>query len=85
MSEAASEISKSIYEQERTTQEISRNMQEAASGNRHIEDDLSTVTKVAEKTSQAASQTGAASSDVAHCAAALKAAIDQFLKGVAAA
>jgi methyl-accepting chemotaxis protein len=70
-------------EQEATTAEISRSMQQAAAGTSHVEENLSTVSEAASRTNKAASDTETVSSDVARQAAGLRKEIDEFLREVA--
>jgi len=82
MNRAAAEISVAVAEQEVTAREISRNMEEASSGNLKVETNLAVVAKAVQSTTQAVSQADAASDGVARQAEALLATINTFLSTV---
>ncbi|MCW2306664.1 methyl-accepting chemotaxis protein [Rhodobium gokarnense] len=78
-------IASAVEEQGSATSEISRNAQQAADGTRTVSQSLDEVSSATTKTNESANQVLAASSEVDQQAERLKAAVDRFLDGVAAA
>jgi len=83
--QVATSIASAIEEQGAATAEISRNVQEAASGTQAVSANIVTVSQAANQTGAAAAQVLGASSDLAQQSVRLKAQVEQFLSGIRAA
>ncbi len=78
-------IAASVEEQSASTQEIGRNVHEAANGARELAGNMATVTEAIDETNRSASAVLDASSALTAQAGTLQQAVDQFLDRVAAA
>jgi methyl-accepting chemotaxis protein len=78
-------IAASVEEQSASTQEIGRNVHEAANGARELAGNMATVTEAIDETNRSASAVLEASSALTSQAGTLQQAVDQFLDRVAAA
>jgi predicted transcriptional regulator len=83
--QVATFIASAIEEQGAATAEISRNVQEAASGTQLVSANIITVSQAANQTGAAAAQVLGASSDLAQQSVRLKSQVEQFLSGIRAA
>ncbi len=78
-------IAASVEEQSASTQEIGRNVQQAADGAKELAGNMATVTEAIDETNRSATQVLDASSALTSQAGTLQDAVDQFLERVAAA
>jgi methyl-accepting chemotaxis protein len=85
ISRFTSTIAASVEEQSASTQEIGRNVHEAATGARELAGNMATVTEAIEETNRSATHVLEASSALTAQAGTLQEAVDQFLDRVAAA
>ena len=85
ISRFTSTIAASVEEQSASTQEIGRNVHEAATGARELAGNMATVTEAIEETNRSATHVLDASSALTAQAGTLQEAVDQFLERVAAA
>ena len=85
ISRFTSSIAASVEEQSASTQEIGRNVQQAASGANELAGSMTNVTEAIQETNKSASQVLDASGALASQAGMLQEAVDQFLERVAAA
>ena len=82
LNEISMAIAAAVEQQYQSTSEISRNIQEAASGTREISGTIAGVSEAAQHTGEAADQVLGSSNDLAGKADHLSAEIDQFLQDV---
>jgi methyl-accepting chemotaxis protein len=82
MEEVSTQIAAAIEEQGAATIEISRNSQEAASGTREVSSNVAGVTQAASETGTASSQVLRAAGDMSKQAELLRAEVDKFLAEV---
>jgi methyl-accepting chemotaxis protein len=75
----ASAIASAVEEQNVTTQEISRNVQQAASGTTQVSSGITVVSKAASDTGSAASQVLSAAGELSKQSETLRAEVDRFL------
>ena len=85
ISRFTSTIAASVEEQSASTQEIGRNVHEAATGARELAGNMATVTEAIEETNRSATHVLDASSALTAQAGTLQQAVDEFLERVAAA
>ncbi|MEM1047377.1 MAG: methyl-accepting chemotaxis protein [Pseudomonadota bacterium] len=85
VNEYTSSIAAAVEEQGAATSEISRNVQEAAAGTQQVASNIAGVTSAVSETTASAEEVQKNSSDAASRAAELRSAVDDFLRGVAAA
>ena len=85
LNQIASAIAAAVEQQDATTRAIARNAQEAAGGTRAVSDHVTDVTSEAADTGATADRVLTASDDLAMQAGSLKAAVERYLAGVAAA
>ena len=85
MSEIASAIAAAVEEQGATTQEISRNVHEAAEGTRKVNVNISQVQTGANETGSASAQVLSAAQSLAHESTRLKDEVGSFMESVRAA
>jgi len=83
--EITTAIAAAVEEQNSATDEIARNVQQAANGTAMVTDNVATVTTAAAEASLSAGQVLQSSNDLAEQSALLRREIDQFLRAVAAA
>jgi methyl-accepting chemotaxis protein len=75
-------IATAIEEQTATTNEITRNVSDVASGNQKIASNIMEVTQAAQSTTQGAEFTNKAALELAHLASTLQSLVEQFDRGV---
>lgn len=80
--ELAASVAAAIEEQQVTTTEISRNVQEAARGTQEVSDNIGGVAQGAAETTSSSGQVMATAQEMAQQTDALKSIIDNFLEGV---
>jgi methyl-accepting chemotaxis protein len=85
MSQIAATVASAVEEQGAATQEIARNVQEAALGTSQVSTTIGGVTQAAQETGGAATQVQSASSAVARQGETLKQEVNRFLAGIKAA
>jgi methyl-accepting chemotaxis protein len=85
MNETAEAIALAVEQQESATQEISRNVLEAARGTQEVSDNIGGVSEAAHETGAAASQVLASAGELSQNGEALKAQVQTFLREVRAA
>jgi len=85
ISHFTSSIAASVEEQSASTQEIGRNVHEAATGAKELAGNMATVTEAIDETNRSATHVLEASSALTAQAGTLQEAVDQFLERVAAA
>ncbi len=85
VSDIASAIASAASEQERTTEEISRDVQRVSQGTMEVLNNMQGVTQAAQESSSAATQVLAASSELARQSETLKSEVEKFLASVRAA
>jgi len=85
ISEIASVIAAAIEEQSVATQEIARNVQQAAHGTEHVSGNIAGVNQAAAKTGMAADQVRNAAETLGRQAETLRADVDKFLANMRAA
>jgi methyl-accepting chemotaxis protein len=85
VNEIATTIASATEEQGAATQEIARNVQEAAHGTQNVSTNIVAVNQAAGRTGAAAEQVLSASGEVASQATLLKAKVERFLGNVRAA
>jgi methyl-accepting chemotaxis protein len=85
MSEIASTVAAAVEEQDAATQEISRNVQQAAHGTQQVSSNIADVQRGASETGSASSQVLAAAKSLSGESSRLKREVGKFLKSVRAA
>ncbi len=85
ISRFTSTIAISVEEQSASTQEIGRNVHEAATGAKELAGNMATVTEAIDETNRSATHVLEASSALTAQAGTLQQAVDEFLERVAAA
>ncbi|HEY4164419.1 MAG TPA: methyl-accepting chemotaxis protein [Dongiaceae bacterium] len=84
VNEISTSIASAVEEQGAATQEISRNVQQAAQGTTEVSSNITGVTRAAQDTGAAASQVLGAATELGKNGALLKTQVDQFLRTVRA-
>jgi len=82
MNDIATTVASAVEEQGAATQEIARNVQQAAIGTQHVSENIVDVTKGAAETGEAAQQVLGASESLARQGNQLKSAIEDFLGNI---
>ena len=85
LDETSTAIAAAMEEQGATTQEISRNVQQAASGTSEVTKNISGVTQAAEKAGAASGEVTAAAGELTQQSEMLKSAVDEFMTSIRAA